>query len=244
MTERTDLQLDGAALDLSALCALDTAVVARLDDRARDRMQASVDAVRAAMADGNAHYGINTGFGAFARTRISADQLIDLQYNLVRSHACGIGAPLPPAVVRRIMLLKANSLAVGVSGIRPAVVDTLLALLAADVLPVIPERGSVGASGDLAPLAHLALALVGEGEAMQGAQRLEGVAVLQAAGVEPVELQAKEGLALLNGTQVSAALAIEAWHRADRMLHAAIVAGALSVEALAGSHRPDRKSVV
>lgn len=238
MTERSSLKLDGATLDLETLRGLDAAVDACLDDDARVRMQSSVDTVRAAMADGRAHYGINTGFGAFARTRISADQLIELQYNLVRSHACGIGAPLPAPVVRRTMLLKANSLAVGVSGIRPQVVDTLLALLAADVLPVIPERGSVGASGDLAPLAHLALALMGEGEAIQGTKRLEGVAVLQAAGVEPVELQAKEGLALLNGTQVSTALALEAWDRADRMLHAAIVAGALSVEALAGSHRP------
>lgn len=238
MTEHSQLVLDGATLDLAALRNLDSTIVATLAEDARARMQVSVDAVHAAMSDGRAHYGINTGFGAFARTRISADQLIDLQYNLVRSHACGVGAPLPASIVRRIMVLKANSLAVGVSGIRPAVVDTLLALLAADVLPVIPERGSVGASGDLAPLAHLALALIGEGEADQGSRRLEGAAVLEAAGVKPIELRAKEGLALLNGTQVSTALAIEAWARADGLLHAAIVAGALSVEALAGSHRP------
>lgn len=238
MTGHSSLVLDGTNLELADLLPLDSAVSARLSRDARTRMQQSVDAVALAMKDGRAHYGINTGFGAFARTRISNDQLIELQYNLVRSHACGVGAPLPPAVVRRVMLLKANSLAVGASGIRPEIVDTLLALLAADVLPVIPERGSVGASGDLAPLAHLALALIGEGEATHDGQQLEGAAVLEAAGVAPVELRAKEGLALLNGTQVSTALAIESWRRADHLLRASVVAGALSVEALAGSHKP------
>jgi histidine ammonia-lyase len=205
---------------------------------ARERMAASVATVRRVLDSGRASYGINTGFGAFANTRISPAQLIQLQYNLVRSHSCGIGAPLSPALVRRIMLLKANSLAVGVSGIRPEVVETLLALLTADVLPVIPGRGSVGASGDLAPLAHLALALIGEGEAMRGTERLEGAAVLEAAGRTPVRLETKEGLALLNGTQLSAALALEGLFRSESLLATAVTAGALSVEGLAGSYTP------
>ena len=209
-----------------------------LSEAARRRMAESVATVRRVVAAGTVSYGINTGFGAFANARISDTKLTQLQYNLVRSHACGVGTPLPAALVRRIMLLKANSLAVGVSGIRPEVVDTLLALLAADVLPVIPGRGSVGASGDLAPLAHLALALIGEGEAMQGEQRLEGAAVLAAASCEPVALEAKEGLALLNGTQLSATLAIEGLFRAETLLGTAITAGALSVEGLAGSYTP------
>ena len=210
----------------------------RLAAAARERMAASVATVRRVIESGEASYGINTGFGAFANARISTSQLSQLQYNLVRSHACGVGEPLPPALVRRIMLLKANSLAVGVSGIRAEVVDALLALLQADVLPIIPGRGSVGASGDLAPLAHLALALIGEGEALRGTTRLDGPAVLDAAGCAPVRLEAKEGLALLNGTQLSTALAIEGLFRAETLLGTAITAGALSVEGLAGSYTP------
>jgi histidine ammonia-lyase len=209
-----------------------------LAESARERMAASVATVRRVVASGQASYGINTGFGAFANARISTEQLSQLQYNLVRSHSCGVGEPLPAELVRRLMLLKANSLAVGVSGIRAEVVDTLLALLAADVLPVIPAHGSVGASGDLAPLAHLALALIGEGEAMHGESRLAGPAVLAAAGRAPIHLEAKEGLALLNGTQLSTALALEGLFRAENLLGTAITAGALSIEGLAGSYTP------
>jgi histidine ammonia-lyase len=232
------ITLDGESLTLDMLDAPGMPGDARLDDAARTRMQTSVDAVARAVASGDAHYGINTGFGAFARKRIDNDAVVELQYNLVRSHACGVGSPLPADIVRRILLLKANSLAVGVSGIRPEVVDAMLALLRHDVLPVIPGRGSVGASGDLAPLAHLALALIGEGEATHRGTRLEGAAVMQAAGLEPIQLQAKEGLALLNGTQVSTALAVEVWLRARRLLETSVVAGALSVEAMAGSYKP------
>jgi histidine ammonia-lyase len=209
-----------------------------LGAEARRNMQASVDTVRRIIETDKASYGINTGFGALARQRISRDQLTQLQYNLVRSHACGVGQPLPAHIVRRILLLKANSLAVGCSGIRPEVVDTLLALLNHDVLPVIPAKGSVGASGDLAPLAHMALALIGEGEAIHKGKLLEGTAVLKAAGVQPVQLQAKEGLALLNGTQLSAALAIDGLLRARRALLNGVVLGALTVEAMAGSYSP------
>ncbi len=210
----------------------------QLDTAAVERMQASVGTVRDVVASGQASYGINTGFGAFANTRISADQVRQLQYNLVRSHACGVGPPLPEPLVRRMMLLKANSLAAGVSGVRPEVVETLLALLNTGVTPVIPAQGSVGASGDLAPLAHMALALIGEGEAVLAGQDLRGAAVLEAAGQEPVRLEAKEGLALLNGTQASTALALEGYRLADLLLDTAIVAGSLTVEGLAGSFAP------
>lgn len=235
----TRLTLGNGALTLAALrrWEADRGAVT-LADEARARMDHSVATVRRVVEAGQVSYGINTGFGAFANSRISAPQLTQLQYNLVRSHACGVGTPLPPELVRRVLLLKANSLAVGLSGIRPEVVDALLALLAADVLPIIPGRGSVGASGDLAPLAHLALALIGEGEAMRGEERLEGPDVLAAAGCDAVRLEAKEGLALLNGTQLSAALAIEGLFRAESLLGTAITAGALSVEGLAGSYTP------
>jgi histidine ammonia-lyase len=206
--------------------------------QARQRMQSSRDAVVAAVQAGRVSYGITTGFGAFANRQIPPARVRQLQLNLVRSHACGVGEPLAAPLVRRMLLTKANSLAVGVSGVRPLVVETLLALLNADVLPVVPGRGSVGASGDLAPLAHMTLALIGEGEAMHDGRQLEGSKVLEAAGVEPLELEAKEGLALLNGTQVSAALAAEGLVQADGLLHAAIVIGALTTEALAGSHTP------
>ena len=233
------LQLNGSDLSLAEVKDFERLrPVVRLADTARAAMTGSVDAIRKAIAGGQVCYGVNTGFGAFANRKISTDQITQLQYNLVRSHACGLGDPLPGAIVRRILLLKANSLASGHSGIRPEVVDTLLSLLNADVLPVIPSRGSVGASGDLAPLAHLALALIGEGEARQRDQSLANKDVLAAAGCQPVSLGAKEGLALVNGTQVSAALALEGLFRAECLLESSVVVGALSVEGLAGSHRP------
>jgi histidine ammonia-lyase len=196
------------------------------------------------VASGRTAYGINTGFGAFANRVIPAQKTRKLQLNLVRSHACGVGEPLPPALVRRMLLLKANNLAAGFSGVRPLVVDTLLALLNADVLPVIPAQGSVGASGDLAPLAHLALALIGEGEATTSSsgaaqrQPVQGVDVLHAASVVPLELQAKEGLALLNGTQLSLSLALDGLFRAESLLDASVLCCAMTVEGLAGSHAP------
>lgn len=231
-------ELDGRSLTLTRLADPATCTGAALASGARETMQASADQVRSVLACGEAVYGINTGFGALADKRIANEDLSALQYNLVRSHAAGVGVPLPAPVVRRILLLKANSLASGASGVRPELVDALLALLENDVLPVIPERGSVGASGDLSPLAHLALALIGEGEAFQADTLLEGRDVTSAAGFEPLELRPKDGLALLNGTQVSAALAIEGLLAGERLLRSAVVGGALSVEALAGSHAP------
>jgi histidine ammonia-lyase len=237
---RPELELDGASLSLEQLRRFEAQrPVVRIAPGARERMERSVAAVAATIASGRVAYGINTGFGAFANRVIPAAKTQKLQLNLVRSHACGVGDPLPAAIVRRMLLLKANALAAGFSGIRPLVVDALVTLLNADVLPSIPSQGSVGASGDLAPLAHLALALLGEGEAtLADGTGLEGAAVLNAAGLVPFELQAKEGLALLNGTQLSLALALEGLFRAERLLDASVVCCAMTVEGLAGSHAP------
>ncbi len=212
-----------------------------LADAARRRMEASAETVRRLARSGRPYYGLNTGFGALANRQIG-NRGIELQYNLARSHSTGAGPALAPELVRRILLLKANSLALGLSGVRSLVVDHLLAFWNHDVLPEIPERGSVGASGDLAPLAHLALALIGEGEATQKGRRLEGPEVNRAAGLSPLTLEAKEALALLNGTQLSTALAIEGCFQGETLLAGAIAIGALSTEALCGSHAPfDRR---
>ncbi len=240
------LTIDGASLTLEQLRRFERErPVVELADAARARMRESEATVVATVESGRTAYGINTGFGAFANRVIPAQKTRKLQLNLVRSHACGVGEPLPAALVRRMLLLKANNLAAGFSGVRPLVVDTLLALLNADVLPVIPAQGSVGASGDLAPLAHLALALIGEGEATAPAaaaaadrRTLTGIDVLHAAGVEPLELQAKEGLALLNGTQLSLSLALDGLFRAESLLDASVICCAMTVEGLAGSHAP------
>jgi histidine ammonia-lyase len=238
-TANSSLILDGESLTLAALRSFDPRRSrVTLSTGAQQRMVRSVAVVREAVAANQVSYGITTGFGAFANKRISADQVKQLQLNLIRSHASGVGNPLSAKLTRRMLLLKANSLATGLSGIRSELVEALLALLNSDVLPIIPERGSVGASGDLAPLAHLALALIGEGEALQGEQRLEGAAVCKAAGFQPFTLEAKEGLALVNGTQLSLALALEGLFRAETLLEAAIVTGALTVDGLAGSYTP------
>jgi histidine ammonia-lyase len=191
------------------------------------------------IADGDdAVYGINTGFGKLAQTRIAHDRLAELQRNLVLSHSAGVGAPLPPGVVRLVLVTKAIGLARGFSGVRPEIVRALLALYNAGVLPCIPCKGSVGASGDLAPLAHLARILIGEGEVGVGDQVLLAAEGLHRASVAPLALGPKEGLALLNGTQVSTALALAALFDAENVFAAALVASAMSLEAIKGSVRP------
>jgi len=184
---------------------------------------------------GETAYGVNTGFGELAEVRISPDQIRQLQVNLVRSHACGVGAPLSEVETRAVMLLRANALAKGLSGVRPVVVDVLCAMLNRRVHPVLPAQGSVGASGDLAPLAHLALVIIGEGEALFRGSRIPGDEAMEQAGIAPLALEAKEGLSLLNGTQGMLALLGLAIGEAALLADAADVAAALSMDALRGS---------
>jgi histidine ammonia-lyase len=205
---------------------------------ARPAIAAAAAAVERALTRHEPVYGVNTGFGKLARTRIPDGQLRELQRRLLLSHAAGVGRPLDDAVVRLILILKVNALARGYSGVRPIVVERLLDFANAGVLPIVPERGSVGASGDLAPLAHLSLPLIGEGEVRFQGERLPAAEGLRRAGLEPVELAAKEGLALINGTQVSTALALVNLLRAERMFRAALATGALSVDAAKGSDTP------
>jgi histidine ammonia-lyase len=209
-----------------------------LTARARAQIRRSAETVTRLLATGEAIYGVNTGFGKLAKTRIAAGDLNALQINIVRSHAAGVGAPLAAGVVRLILLMKLNALSQGASGISLAAMEALAALLNADVLPVIPGQGSVGASGDLAPLAHLSLVLIGEGAAMVAGGPVPGAAGLAAAGIGPVALGPKEGLALLNGTQVSTALALSGLIGAERNAAAAMLAGAMSVDAVMGSDTP------
>ena len=207
-----------------------------------DASLAPIDASRALVqriADGDdAVYGINTGFGRLAQTRIAHDRLAELQRNLVLSHSAGVGPPLPPGVVRLVLVTKAIGLARGFSGVRAEIVRALIALAHSDVLPRIPCKGSVGASGDLAPLAHLSRILIGEGEVSVGDAVLPASEGLRRAGIAPLVLSPKEGLALLNGTQVSTSLALGALFDAENVFAAALVASALSLEAIKGSVRP------
>src|SRR5467141_3673099 len=200
-----------------------------------ERMKASRAVVERLVASGATAYGINTGFGKLASVRISTEQVRQLQVNLVRSHACGVGTPLSEAATRAMMLLRANALAKGLSGVRPLVVETLCQMLNAKVHPVIPSQGSVGASGDLAPLAHLAQVVTGEGRANFRGEILPGGEAMKRAGIVPVALEAKEGLSLLNGTQGMLALLSLALIEADSLADTADVAASLSLDALRGS---------
>ena len=209
-----------------------------MDPLALPGIQASAAVVRRA-AEGDAPvYGVNTGFGKLASTRISEHDLATLQLNLIRSHSVGVGEPLAAPVVRLMLALKAASLARGYSGVRPVVIDTLLAVHNAGLVPCVPSQGSVGASGDLAPLAHMTLALMGEGHFMVDGQRVPAAAALQQAGIAPLALAAKEGLALINGTQTSTALALHALLSFEPVLESALVIGALTVDAARGSDGP------
>ncbi|GMU68353.1 MAG: histidine ammonia-lyase [Steroidobacteraceae bacterium] len=209
-----------------------------LSDDWRGPVEQSVASVEGLLADGATIYGVNTGFGLLAKVRIPAERLQALQLSIVRSHAAGVGAPLDEKVVRLVLLLKAASLARGFSAVRPIVIERLLELLNAGVIPVVPSQGSVGASGDLAPLAHLSLVLLGEGEAIVDGRRLTGAQALRERNLEPIRLDPKEGLALLNGTQVSTALALAGLFEAEDLCRAALMTGAMSVEASLGSHVP------
>lgn len=209
-----------------------------LDDSSWQDIAKSRSVVDQLIERGDTVYGMNTGFGLLANKKISKDDLAQLQVNLVRSHSAGTGPAMNPTVVRLIMLLKLASISRGYSGVRRDVVQGLLNCLNQKLYPYIPERGSVGASGDLAPLAHMSLALIGEGEFLQGNDSVAAADCLKNHGLQPLQLQAKEGLALLNGTQASTALALSALFDAQRSFRAAIIAGALSVDAAKGSDTP------
>lgn len=238
----------GAPLTLHDLVAVARhRVPVALDGDARARMVAArsaIDAIAGGEIDAPRVYGVNTGFGALAETRISPADVRTLQHNLLRSHSCGVGAPLPTDAVRAMMLLRAHVLALGHSGVRPCVVETLLAMLARGVHPVIPSQGSVGASGDLAPLAHLACVLIGEGEAEHEGAVLPGAEALRRAGILALSLEAKEGLSLINGTQLILAVGGLALHDAESLATHADIAGAMSLEALKGSGVPFEERVV
>jgi histidine ammonia-lyase len=237
VAQRTAIGLTGDDLTVADVwaVAIDGAPAA-LSDVAREKMQAARELVeRAAHGTSEHTYGINTGFGRFVNVAIPEAETEELQLRLLRSHACGVGEPYAPEIVRAAMLLRANTLAKGNSGARIETVELLLACLERGVLPVVPSRGSVGASGDLAPLAHLALPLVGEGEAFVDGERLPGADALARVGLEPTRLEAKEGLSLINGTQFMAAFLALGLVRARRLAQAADLACAMSLEALQGS---------
>ena len=206
-----------------------------LHDEALTRIAAARAVVEKIVQENQVVYGVNTGFGKLSDVRIEPEQFRELQLNLVRSHSCGLGSPLSEAEARAMLLLRANVLACGLSGARSIVAQTLVAMLERGVTPVIPEKGSVGASGDLAPLAHLALAAIGEGEAFYNGERLASAEALKRAGVEPLQLEVKEGLTLLNGTQAMGAVGALALLRAERVARLADVSGAMSLEALKGT---------
>lgn len=206
-----------------------------LADSARQKVAHGRRCIEEAIASGKIHYGINTGFGAFKDKLVSPSQLKELQRNIVASHAVGVGPALPQEVTRAVILIRANTLSKGHSGVRLELIDALLSLLNRGVYPVLPSQGSLGASGDLAPLAHLALVLIGEGEAIYQGERLPGGEALRWAGLSPITLEAKEGLALTNGTAVSSALGcLTTWH-AENLSHVADIVGCLSLEALHGT---------
>ncbi|HEY4647739.1 MAG TPA: histidine ammonia-lyase [Gemmatimonadales bacterium] len=233
--------LDGRSLSIEdvARIAREPATRITLHPAARGALLESRRVVERAIASGQTIYGINTGFGKLANVRIPPDQLDQLQTNLIRSHASGIGSPLPPPVVRATMLLRANVLLRPTSGVRPELVDALTALLNAGILPVVPEQGSVGASGDLAPLSHIGLALMGEGEVLPTRSGVTSArAALAEAGLAPFRFAPKEGIAFINGTQAQTALLAIMVHDADVLWRTAIGAAAMSLEALRGTPAP------
>ncbi len=233
------LEIVPGQLDARALAAIRAGTVQlSIAASAQAPVARSAAAVQAAAAGADAVYGINTGFGKLASARISREELATLQRNLIRSHCVGVGAPLAPGVLRLMLATKAASLARGYSGVRAEVIQCLLDVFNAGLVPWVPAQGSVGASGDLAPLAHMTLALMGEGEMLVDGERRPAIAELQRAGIAPLTLQAKEGLALINGTQTSTALALDALLRFEHVFTAAVVSGALSLDAARGSDGP------
>ncbi len=232
------LTLNGENLTVDSVWSVaHHALKVQLGAQARARVQQSRGYIEGRIREGEIIYGVNTGFGAFSSVRISQADIVQLQKNLIRSHSSGIGEPFSVEQTRAIMLLRANALARGHSGVRDVVIDKILDFLNADVIPVIPQQGSVGASGDLAPLSHLALALMGEGEVWRDGKPTETAALLNDKNLTPLELQAKEGLSLINGCQVMTAVGLLAAYEARRLLWTVDLAGAMSLEALRGSRK-------
>lgn len=233
------VSLAGARLSIDEVVAVARGnVPVRLTDEARARMEAARQVVEHVMMRGQTAYGINTGFGDLSRVRISDEDTATLQRNLILSHAAGVGEPLPGEIVRAMMLILTASLCRGHSGVRPILTETLVEMLNRGVIPVVPETGSLGASGDLAPLAHIGLVVIGEGEATLAGDRLAGREAMRRAGVQPLELVAKEGLAIINGTHMMAAIGALAGHDARVLIASAEVAAAMSLEALRGTDVP------
>jgi histidine ammonia-lyase len=232
------VRLNPDVITLDQLRQLWRGATARLDDASMQRVADAAASVERIVASGETVYGVNTGFGLLANTRIADDRLAELQTNLILSHSAGLGEPLPRHVTRLMIVLKLLGLGRGHSGVRPVVIDALQALLDKDAIPVIPSQGSVGASGDLAPLAHMTAALMGHGSIDVAGEVMSADEALQKLGMEPLQLGPKEGLALINGTQMSAAVALDALFTGERVFAAAVAAGALSVDALKGSVKP------
>jgi histidine ammonia-lyase len=232
------MKLDPTRIDLATLRQLWAGAEASLDEASMRRITDSAASVERIVAGGETVYGVNTGFGLLANTRIPDDRLAELQTNLILSHSAGLGDPLPRHVTRLMIVLKLLGLGRGHSGVRPRVIDALQRLLDADAMPLIPSQGSVGASGDLAPLAHLISALMGFGRICLAGDVVPATAALERLNLQPLQLGPKEGLALINGTQASTALALDALFHGERVFAAAIAAGALSVDALKGSAKP------
>ena len=232
------LTLNPEAITLATQRRLWAGAPARLEDASMKRVIEAAASVERIAASGETVYGVNTGFGLLANTRIPDGRLAELQRNLILSHSAGLGEPLPRHVTRLMIILKLLGLGRGHSGVRPVIIDALQALLDRDAMPVIPSQGSVGASGDLAPLAHLIAALMGHGSIDLAGEVMPAATALEKLGMEPIQLAAKEGLALINGTQASTAIALDALFAGERVFGAAIVAGALSADALKGSAKP------
>ena len=232
------MKLNPEKITLGQLLQLWAGESARLDDASMRRVTESAASVERIVAGGETVYGVNTGFGLLANTRIPDGRLAELQTNLILSHSAGLGDPLPRHVSRLMIVLKLLGLGRGYSGVRPVVIEALQALLDKDAMPVIPSQGSVGASGDLAPLAHMTASLMGHGCIDLGGEAMPAAAALQKLKMQPLELGPKEGLALINGTQASTAIALDALFAGERVFGAAVAAGALSVDALKGSIKP------
>ena len=215
----------------------------KLDDSAQDICKKSAEIVKAAAAGTDPIYGVNTGFGKLARIQISVEDTAKLQRNLILSHCCGVGTPMPENITRLMMALKINSLGRGASGVSWRLISLLQDMLAAGVTPLVPGQGSVGASGDLAPLAHMAAVMIGEGEAFYKGARMSGGAALKAAGLSPIVLRAKEGLGLINGTQFSTAYALAGYFEAKSLARSALITGAMSVDAAMGSSAPFKEFI-